>query len=192
MGDMHHMSRTMIGLMSVLAIVVIGGGFWFAMNQDRVKDLLSPNKNTTTNSAVITNQPRNQNASYVTNVSAPVEVKGDTATSGTITVAGVALKISSVLRSPFYIDVTAAEGKTLMVVFIDPILSTQVAPVIDTIGSDIHLDFGTSSVSPRRTKIASDQIKNDRGYIIFEIPDSAKKLTLVSGSGPTAARLALP
>lgn len=185
------LTRTMLNLLIALGVAVVGGGVYFALNQDRVVSLVTPKKTVNTNRATTTNVP-DINAVPHTNISVPSEIRGDTVFTGELTLAGVPIKLSSVQKSPTYIDIKAAEGKTLMVVFIDPVQSSQVPAVINAVGVDIHLDHGTNSVSPRRTKIAGDQIKNDRGYMIFEIPANATKLTLISGTGPTATRLTLP
>jgi len=187
------MSRTTKILLAVLAVMVVGAGAYFAMNWSKVTDLLNGNKNTAVvanTNAAVTNTTTNRATNL--NVSLPSEVKGSVTLNGNLTVGGVKLHFGSLQWTNQYLDVKAATGKTLLVIFVDQLTAAQIAPVVDVLSQDVKLQVGGTSVDVRRFKIASDQIKNDRGYLLFEVPTNATNIALVRGSGPSSESVSIP
>ena len=187
------MRRTTLILLIVLAVVVIGGGYYLATNKDKVTDLFNRNSNQTVNNTNQINTNRVTNTSIApVNITLPVEVKGDTTLAGTLTVNGVTINLNSTLWTDSYLDLKAGEGKKLLLVYIDAVQPTQVAGLVGPITTNVSLLYQGGSSPVRRYKVASNQVKNDRGWLLFMVPAKATKIYLTNGTGPTAESVSIP
>jgi hypothetical protein len=186
------MSRTTSILLIVLGVVIIGGGAYMYLNWGQVSELINPNANTKNTSVKNSNSKSNSNSVVVTNLSLPTEVKGDTVFSGTMTVANVKLTLSSIQWTNQYADLTAGTDNSLLMIYIDPVPSADVASVASGLTTNMQVVYTGGSVKLRRYKVAGGEIKNDRGYMLFEVPTTATDIFVVNGTSATAERVAVP
>jgi|GEM_PF-2492926 len=187
-------SRTLTYLLIGLGVVVVGAGIYGYFFRDRITEFfgqVTGNSNTVANGN--SNNPAlNVNTVRFTNLSLAEEVKGSTSFNGKLTFSGTEVVLSSFSRMDVFSELNAAAGKTFLVVYIDQVTNAQATTIVGSISSSVSLDTSSGTVPLRRYKIANDEVKNDRGYLLFEIPTTAKNLTIVNGTGPLAQRVALP
>ncbi len=178
---------TLILIISLVVVIAAGVGLY-------VTGYISlPTSNTnTTNTANIPLVNTSTNTATVTNTSLPSEVKGDTTLTGKLTIGGVALTISSMQYTTSHADVTASATSRLVMVYTDPIPVASVASVVDGMVAGMKVTYKGGEAEVRRYKVASDVVKNDRGYFLFEVPKTAGALTLVYGSDLNVQRVDVP
>ncbi len=128
----------------------------------------------------------------VTNSSLPANVQGDTILTGSLTIGGVKMTISSLQYTARYADVSASSGKQLVMVYTDPIPNASITAVVDGMTTDMKVTYTGGEAMVRRYKVASDTVKNDHGYFLFEVPKNAGALTLVYGADLSAQKLTIP
>lgn len=188
------MRRTTIILLAVL-IVILGAGTYLWVTKTKIAVPWIKESNTAVTNTANKNSASNSNTTVTptppVNTSLPTEVKGDTAFSGTMSIGGVQLSLSSLQWTTSYNGLKPATGNKLLVIYIDPIPFMSVAAAMNGM-SQVSLSTSGGVISLLQNKIAGDSIKNDRGYLLFDVPTNAKDLFLQNGPGPTAQRLSIP
>lgn len=182
------MRRTTLILVSILAAVIIGGAVYAWVNRDWLSlpgTNTAPTTNTVTNTTVVTNTPAET-------ITAPVNAQGDTALSGKFNVAGTDITISSLQRFDTYQGVAAEKGMTYLQIFIDPVAPAVVTAINRALLADSRVLDAKTSYPIFTVKISSTLTKNDRGFLLAQVPTGAKNLKLEYGTGPSAQHLDLP
>lgn len=180
------MRRSTLILIIVLILVLAGAGVWFWFNQGALKSILNRstvNTNTTTTG--------NLNRAPVTGT-IPNVVEGNQALTGTVKVHEVTVTLTSLLKTKSFESIGADKGKTYIVIYFQPVASTDVLKVKQGLEANAHVLAGTTVIPLDSIKVASDQVKNDRGYIKFVVLDTATNLQLEVGSGSAAQHVKLP
>ena len=181
------MKRSTLILSTILVAVALGGGAWWWMNRETIAFPWQAQKtNGNTNTAVI-NTP---NLNTVV-VNAPVEVKGNTAASGSFIVSGVTVKISSLQLHDVFNDMKAEKGKKILAIYTDQIATTDVPKVSAGLLDQGSLTVGGTTIPMGQYKIAGTQVGLDRGWLTFQVPEGTTSATLVIGSGATATSIPL-
>lgn len=182
------MRRTTLILIIVLAVVLLGGGAYVWLMRDSIELPWAATTNTTavTNTATNTSLPTTN-----TSTTTAGEVKGETALTGTLTVGTAKLTLNSVTRNATVSGEQADAGKQFVVVYFDA-LEPALVSVVDRGIREITVTDSKSTYALESLKVASTYAAGDRGYVRFVIPDTAKGLSLVFGTGATAQKIVLP
>ncbi|MBI5467081.1 MAG: hypothetical protein HY975_02600 [Candidatus Kerfeldbacteria bacterium] len=183
------MRRSTLILVIVLAAVVIGGAVYLWVNRDWLS--LPGTTNTTTTTNTVTNIATATNTPAET-ITAPVNAQGNTPVSGKINVAGTDITVSSLQRYDTYQGATAEKGMVYLQVYIEPVAPAVVTAVSRALLADTRVLDTKTSYPAQTVKVSSTLSKNDRGFLIFQVPVAAKNLKLEYGSGPSAQHLDLP
>lgn len=184
------MKRTTLILVSVLAVVLIGGGIYFWMNQDKVKNVLQGNQNS---AAANTNTGLENVNSASGNLNLPNEQKGDQSMDATGTVAGTSLHFSSASRVDSFEGDGAGDDQMFVVVYFDGVASDKVLPVKRAIESgEIKLMTNQGEGQIATIKVATTAFQNDRGYVKFSVGSGSGNFRLQVGTGTAVQEFELP
>lgn len=181
------MSRTTLILITILAIVAIGGGAYLWLNKDSLSNPLSTT-NTTTNSTTTANT---NTSTANLNLSTADTLKGDKTLDTKLTVGGADIQVTSSLKAATYESVAAPAGKEFLVIYFEGISGDKVSVVDAALASGAHLLVGTTTVALTGIKVATNVVKNDRGYLKFIVPIGASNVNLEVGTGVSAQRVKL-
>lgn len=180
--------RTTLILLVVLTVLVVGAVVGFIMFPERVKDALNGKTNTNTTTPTVTNT---NSSTTPTNLSTPQDLNGDTPLTATLKFGTTELQFTSLDRLPTFDQIAAPEGQQYVVLYFEGIASAATAMVFDSLASAQLVD-GAKRYTPEKLKVATDVVKNDRGYIVFITPSTAGKLMMEVGSGAEAQSVVLP
>lgn len=181
--------RTTVILVSILALVVVAGVVLFMMFPDQAREALGgkSSTNSTTNTAT-----QNSNTTTApTNLSTPQDLSGDTPLTATMKVGASTIVFSSLDRLNAFDQIPAPENQRFVVMYFEGLPAAETASVFEALAQAQLVD-GDKRYSPDKLKIATNVVKNDRGYLVFIVPTDAGKLVLEVGSGTEVQRVELP
>ncbi len=189
-NEFFFMNKRLLILISALVVAGIGGGLWYWMHRDQVGQALNGNQNT---NATVSTNTGNTNRTTPTNLNLSSEQKGDIAMDEHATIGGVDLHFSSVSKVDSYEGDPAGVGNSFLVVYFDGLPSSKVLGVkqaIDTGALTLTSAKGFGTIAT--VKVASDIVKNDRGYIKFIVKSDESGFSLNTGAGDNVHVLKLP
>lgn len=180
------MRRTTLILLAVLGVVVIGAVAMYFVFPDQVRNVLGGSNTNTTNLNTTTNT-----STTPTNLSTPQDLSGDTALTSTLKIGTGELQFSSLDRIGEFEQTPAPEGEEYIIMYFEG-LDASLTSSAFTVLSAAQLVDGSKRYTPTKLKVATNVVKNDRGYIVFVAPTSVTKPVLEVGTGADVQRVELP
>ncbi len=179
------MRRTTVILLSILAVICIGGAGYLWATHTAIVVPWAKNTNTT-NLNITTNT-----STTPTNLSTPQDLSGDTPLTSTLKLGTGELQFSSLDRIGEFEQTPAPDGQEYIIMYFEG-LDASLTSSAFTVLSAAQLVDGSKRYTPSKLKVATNVVKNDRGYIVFVAPTSVTKPVLEVGTGADVQRVELP
>lgn len=182
------MRRTTLILLIVLVVVVIGAAALYLMFPDKVNEVFSGKKTSNTNTTTTVNT---NTVSVPTNLSTTQDLSGDTALTGSIKVGATTVSFTSFDRVDTFDQTPAPANQQYVIMYFEGIDGAATNAVFNALDT-AQMVSGDNRYSRGVLKVATNIVKNDRGYIVFVVPVDSQQLTLEVGSGANVQQVKLP
>lgn len=177
--------RTLVLIVVLILAIAAAGAVWF-MFPEKIDSVFGGKKGGTNTNIVVENTN-----TTTANLSTPQDLSGDTPLTATVKIGTTEVKFTSLDRLGNFDQTAAPANQQHLILYFEGLNPADTSTVFTALNGAQIVD-GDKRYSIVSLKVASNIVKNDRGYAVFLIPTTTGKLTFEVGTGPDLQRVDLP